>query len=101
MVVGRPENPDSCDEASYGLGPWRLFVLLVHDTKNELNWLGTWTTEIHTILLASVLEQVDAAEFQGNSIFILTLQRDAWISVLPITTPALPDCLSRLLWFSP
>ena len=39
--------------------------------------MGTWTTEIHTVLPASLLEQVDAAEFQGKSIFIRTLQRDA------------------------
>ena len=78
-----------------------IWVSLAHHAECALcSWLGTWTIEIHTVWLASVLEQVDVAEFQDKRMFILTLQHDAQISALHITTPALPVCLSRLPWFS-
>ena len=65
--MGRAEYPDSCGTTSHGLGPSGFFVFLDHRTESEhCFWLGTWITEMRTVLLAGVLEQVDAAVCQDR-----------------------------------
>ena len=61
-------------------GPWRILVFLDHDAGSERSfWLGTGTTEIYTVLLAGVSEQVDVAVCQDKKAskgFRITLSRD-------------------------
>ena len=93
---GRAENTDPCGAASHGLGADGL-VFLDHCAGSELCfWLGTWTTEICTVLLASVLQRVDAAVCPGKNMFIQRLPHHAQRFILHVTTPALSFSLSRL-----
>ena len=62
VVVGRAEDPDSCGTASHGLGPGGFLHFWI--TVQEANVVSGWTRgqqRFSTVLLASVLGQVDAA----------------------------------------
>ena len=62
--MGRAENPDS--------------AILVHSTESEHRfWLETWTAEIRTVLLASVLGEVDVAVFRDTNMFMQRLPHHA------------------------
>ena len=63
--------------------------------------LGTWTAEICTVLLASVLGQAGVAMFQVKKMVTRKFPQHAQSLTHQVTTPAHPSCLSRLPWFSP
>ena len=59
VVVRRAENPVSCGPGSIGLGRWEIFVFWDLSSESErCLWLGTWTAESCTVLLAGVLGPV-------------------------------------------
>ena len=64
--------------------------------KRTLFWLETWTAGMRTVLLASVLGQVDVAVLQVKNMFIQQHPYHTQSFVLHVTTPAPPVCLSRL-----
>ena len=77
-------------------GPWRIFAFADHRAEGErCFWLGSWAAEICTVLLASVLGQVDVAVFQDEKIFIRRRPHHAQSFIHHVTTPVLPFCLSR------
>ena len=96
--VGRSANPDSCGSASHDLGHGGIFAFLGQKTESErCFWLETWTAEICTVLLASVLGQVNVALYHRvKTMFIQMLPQHAQSFVLHVTTPALPVCLFAL-----
>ena len=71
MVVGCAEDPDSCGATSHGPVPGELLCVSdLHAEKVIYFWLGIWTAEIHTVLLASVLGQADVAVCLEKNMFI-------------------------------
>ena len=61
-------NRGLCSTSSHGL-LWRAYAFWDHRAESECRFrLGTWTKEIRTVLLAGVLEQVDAAVCQEKHV---------------------------------
>ena len=76
---------------------WALVVFLDHHAESERCFcLETSTAEMFTVLLVSVLGQVDVAVFQDKNMFTQRLQHYAQYFSLHVTTPALSVHLSRL-----
>ena len=92
-----PNIPDSCSTARHNLGLDGLCIL-VHSTESKLrSWLETWTAEIRSVFLASVLEDVVSLDKTCSSKLRITLR----VRFLRVNTPTSSFVLSRLPWFSP
>ena len=97
VVVGRAPESRLLLRSLAQPGPWRILVFLDHRAESKrCSWLGTWTAEIRTVLLASVLGQVDDVVCLDKNMFIQRLPHQAQSATLHVIAPALTVRLSRL-----